>query len=702
MKEAESILTANLNRNENVIVKLHPVWDPVKNPIVFRNEALRKRLTNLRDVGIKKVFEHHEKDVEADEKDGELSVKEAKKETDRAGKTRAEFYKTIAELIAALSGVSKKAEKIAKAYAKGPDSDTETLISDCDTILDETEVRLEKIQARIAKYFQGKTNVLAKRFSSRLVKLSHGKVQRSGADVTGHGKITTKSGAKDVPPAVLEPIAAKIDVIRLIGRTGDLSEEQFELMRKFQDEIEKSIADTEKGLDSYAGMSDLTKHIEKTLAKKAFTYWLDSHQDLTERLEKIEKQVGPATTDESLKKLEKLKLEVGTEYGIAVWNEEEFERIQKEHDKTRKESLEEYMNALGKAFGVKKDAAGGKKAATIKKLPSIENYQGKYATEFSDIWSEVDKGNPKSVIIADTKTAELKAKIAKAVNELKDIGLPSVKPDDYTRVMSIALEDIENSDNEIEERKAAKEKFKVSYKKLKKFIKDESKNLAPSAREAFENNEILLRILKRRAKAASDSGEWREVQKELDAEDIAIHGYARANQKHKEEGGDKEKGGNKVKPIFDRCLKRVDEFRSDLDAFYQESVLSETKELDKIIKSGNTNSETAQVVRDLITQKKASVESLAQAIGKAMSGDNLKELSKELAKNANKTPPPDDDIKVREKALALIRRRRLFLEETTLGGRYRSNPFDFGAPAVVMIQELVDAEVQLLTQIKSR
>lgn len=694
LSHGRAILEKNKNRADLNIAKINPDLDSEYAKeyadIQSRKEKLRIQLEDLRAI-FPKLFDDHEADVKADVKEDLLTDKEAVKSLKKAAETKKEFELTAVELSMALYDVEKKAEGIVEAHAKGRKSDKENLIKECDNSLDVTKGRLDEIGKRIANYFNGKADVLAKKFGA-LAKLSGGEVQRSGADVTGHGAIKTKTRAKNVPPRVIEPIAAKIEVIRLMGQMGDLGEREFLLMQELQKEADKDIADTMDNLNIYAEISDLTKHIEKTLGKKAFTYRLNARQELTDELGTIKGQVGREEIKISVKNFKDLATRVDDAYKMAEFNKENFENIKKLHDQTRTDSLKEYMNALGNAFGGKKDAAGGKKAAAIRELPSSKDYQGKYATEFSDIWSKVDKGDSQTtVLVAKTKTAALKAEIAKAVNDLEDIHLPSVTPDDYTRVMGVALEDIENSDNEIEERKKAKEKFKETYNKLEKFIEQETNNLDPSAREAFKSEKILLGMFKRRADAASNSGEWKEIQRDLDAADEYIRGYAKENQKHKEKGEDK------IPSIFNRCERSIGDFRSDLDKFYKQSVASETDALIKIIEKKNASSNTAQAVLNLITDKKSALKSFTDAISGAMDSAHLSDLAKEF-ENAKKISR--DEVKVREKALAVIRRRRLFLEETKLGHDYRINPFDLGVPVAIMINALGNAEVQLLTQIK--
>lgn len=703
LSKAKLILDINLNLTDDVVRTLHSDWKDAYAEIENTRNLFRDKCETVREA-LKALEKEQKADIRSELNDKIIKRPEARIAEVKLDKKNEKYLTITKQLRNKSRTVLSDAKSELKASTKDKKTareERETLIKKYKTELSDLEIRLKKeVQDEIAKYFGKKAKKLVKSFGA-LVKLSGGKVDRKDADLTGAGTVKLRTRAQNVPPAVIEPISAQIEAIRLMGRTGVQSAEDLEIMREMQSEVEKSIADATRNLAAYKEIADLTRGIEKKLADDEFVYASDSYWKLTDKLKVEKDKAGSAVTAELLEEHKENLVDLETEVDAALafiqGNKKTFNKIQKMHDKTREESLKKYNHAFRKVAEAYSKTDAGKKDDAIKKLAhsATKDYQGKYATEFSDIWSKVSIGEYVTVDAAKFATIALAEKIDEVVKELNEIcdgGADELDTSAGT-VMGDALKDFKNSGNEMEDREKAKKEFKESYAELKGFIDSEEKNLVSSAQAEFKNNTFLLKVLDRRFKAATSSGEMKALQRELFLEDKVIRGYAERNKKY-----GKEEGVEKVESVFKNCTRNIRAFRTDLGNFYKESVAAKANMdfLDEVIESEDASSKTAQAVKALITEKKSVLDDFVTAISSAMDGDNLGDLYEEFKKAKTSL----DKIKVREKTLAVIRRRRLFLEETKLGLNYRGNPFDSGKYATIMIHTLASAESQLLTLIK--
>ncbi|WP_170772253.1 hypothetical protein [Ruegeria lacuscaerulensis] len=560
---------------------------------------------------------------------------------------------------------------------------------------------------------------------AKYLAISDHEIKQEGADATGHGELQTRRsiplirrGLTGLPQEVLRPLAANLEVMQLIAGSEELGRADLELLETFEQEMAAELKVLEDNVDDYIEYEKCAQRWQTQLDKGVLKYTATGKQFYKDQFDGANEKVkDPKNLPDCLKTLKSQEKKLEAQVESAEYYRTLYKDFEKRFNSARKDLTKAYVNqfkATLKAFSDKLDTgndnnmAEGLKidAAMLKRLKSAadrKDYVGSFEGKFAKLWGTIEigdnttyefNGEPalKKLIAEIGRETRLLKQAEDAFKGLKGKKAPSaliagIKGHGSTAFKD-ALSDMDTSGDKNEKTAEAKARYKEARDRFDNLISAEKKHLKGAARDSFESNETLLKALKSRAKSAASVEDWDELRDEALRLMDEAREFADANVTL--DLKDKPPA-EKFEMILNRLIDSLSPYFKGMDEFYGKhvkSVAAKARDSDA--------DETAQNVVALIEKNEKAIKSVAEQVGLKM------DLSAECFKliTAAKDADMPELIALREQAFAMIRRNRRFLDESKIGGLYKTNPFDGGRPVRRFLYFLEKTEADLLAEVK--
>lgn len=584
--------------------------------------------------------------------------------------------------------------------------------------LDRADANLAELEGKLATLDGLGTDVArtarnkAKKELKKLVHFDGSDAEREGADVTGAGTVAMRGKARDVPQAVVKPLLAKYDALKMLEDVGGLSEAELSLILQFDEELAREAQVVLDNLDTYKNAAKIMAKCEKILKDDVFEFNAAKKRELDLSLEQLENGTNDLSPAGLLSKAGVLKGLVDTALSDAKDAKKLYKKRQKEFGKERDKIIKLYKTELKVLIGLDDGETCQGLKAKYKTIRKELKTEGRYAEAFDEIWALVQMGDVTTYADGSAYTLRLAADVATFTREINAFAaqLTVVKErmeragssfdewydaaDDtnpFKNAVTAAAGQITGVHSDLEAREEAERNFKSDLKRIKKFVNDNKAKITQDAREGFENYLLLLDALDGRSKACVKLGDWQDLNKELHQYDATIQGYLQDHAKLDDETSSQD-AMLQAANILAGCRRSIDDFRGDVQRLYDDIVGAQ-----RAAAEGAPTDDDAVAIVALLDHRTAELQRFITGIR-----DAIKDDSSAAVEAALKDADPDDDqrIALREKAIAILRRRRMFLEQNKAALTYRNNPFDLGAPATVLIAHLAAAESRILSIVK--